>query len=77
MHVLLALVIFVIALWSLAPKEPPLQHKKWMTINLALLLITVAIASTLKYVREHASRPAPVAGANRVLPTMTLSGVAQ
>jgi heme A synthase len=57
-HLLLALIVFGIALWLLAGKEPPANHKKWMAVNLVLMLLAVAAASTLKYVREHAGTPA-------------------
>jgi uncharacterized membrane protein len=60
-HLLLALVVFGIALWLLAGKEPPVNHRKWAAVNLTLLLLAVAAASTLKYAREHAAKsPAPV-----------------
>ena len=52
-HVLLALAVFTISLVLLAGKEPPAPHKQWMTINLVLLLLAVAAASSLKYVRDH------------------------
>ena len=54
LHVLLAIAVFTISLILLAGKEPPLTHKKWMTVNLVLLMFVVAAASTLKWVRDHA-----------------------
>ena len=58
LHLLLALVAFGIGLWLLAGAEPPVNHRKWAMINLIILFLTVAAASTLKYVREHPkSRP--------------------
>ena len=56
-HLLLALIVFAIALWLLAGAEPRSDHKKWLGVNLILMLLAVAAASTLKYVREHPSKP--------------------
>jgi uncharacterized membrane protein len=53
MHVLIALCIFAIALYVLIGAEPPAQHARWMGINLALMVLLLAVAATLKYVREH------------------------
>src|SRR5688572_135793 len=53
MHMLLAAIVFTISLVMLAGKEPPKSHRKWMMGNLVLLMVVVAIASTLKWVREH------------------------
>ena len=55
-HVLLALVVFGIALFVLAGKQPPKNHRKLMLINIVLLLLAVAAASTLKWVREHPTK---------------------
>jgi uncharacterized membrane protein SirB2 len=52
-HVLLALCIFAIALYVLAGKEPPPKHARWMAVNLALMAIILAVAASLKYVREN------------------------
>lgn len=57
MHVLLALIVFGIALVLLAGKEPPKSYKAWMTGNLVLLMFIVAAASTLKYIREGRASP--------------------
>lgn len=61
LHVLLAVVVFVISLILLAGKEPPVMHKQWMTVNLAVLMFVVAAAGALKWVRDHAP-PAPTTG---------------
>ena len=53
-HVLLALVVFTIALFVLAGKEPPASHRQLMMVNLVLLFIVVATAGGLKWVRDHA-----------------------
>jgi uncharacterized membrane protein len=57
LHVLLAIAVFAISLVLLAGKEPPVMHKKWMTVNLALLMFVVAAASALKWSREHPRPP--------------------
>jgi uncharacterized membrane protein len=57
-HLLLALIVFGIALWLLTGPEPPVNHKSWMGVNVVLLLLAIAAASTLKYVREHANNNA-------------------
>jgi uncharacterized membrane protein len=51
-HVILGLVAIVLSLVLLAPKQPPRWHKKGAAINLGLLLLVVALASTVKYVRD-------------------------
>jgi uncharacterized membrane protein len=58
LHLLLALIVFGLALWMLAGAEPPADHQKWMAVNVVLVFLTIAAASTLKYVREHAKKPA-------------------
>jgi uncharacterized membrane protein len=57
-HLLLALIVFSIALWLLAGQEPPKNHLKWMAINLGLMFLTIAAASVLKYARETSTKPA-------------------
>ncbi len=54
LHLLIALIIWTIALWLLAGREPRRNHAKWMKFNVILLFLTVAVASTLKWVREYA-----------------------
>ena len=54
LHLLLALTVFGIALWLLTGAEPPADHQKWMGLNVVLLFLAIAAASTLKYAREHA-----------------------
>src|SRR5258708_32707340 len=63
LHVLLALAVFTISLILLAGKEPPPTHRKWMMVNLVLLMFVVASASTLKWVRDHAPPPSAAAQA--------------
>lgn len=69
MHVLLALVVFGIALVGLAGKEPPKAHKGMMAANLVLLLLVVAFASTLKRVREQANLSTPSPAPERTVQT--------
>jgi uncharacterized membrane protein len=52
-HILLGLIVFGISLWLLMGKQPPASHDKWSMVNLVLLIILVAVASTLKNVRER------------------------
>lgn len=59
-HLFLALTAMVIALLLLAGKTPPKWHKKGATINLVLLFLAVAVASTLKYVHDQAVRDRPL-----------------
>ncbi len=61
LHVLFALVVFTISLILLAGKEPPASHRTWMAVNIVLMLIVVAAASTLKWVRDHAPAAATAA----------------
>ena len=52
-HILLAVIVFGISLWLLMGKQPPASHDKWSMVNLVLLIVLVAVASTLKNVRER------------------------
>ncbi|HEY8668935.1 MAG TPA: hypothetical protein VIL86_19965 [Tepidisphaeraceae bacterium] len=59
-HITLALVVFALALYVLTGKQPPANHARWTAINLALLFILIAVASTTKHFREQAARsPVP------------------
>jgi uncharacterized membrane protein len=51
-HLLLGLVAIVISLIALAPKQPPRWHKTAAAANLVILFLAVAVASTLKFVRD-------------------------
>ncbi len=64
LHLLLALSVFAIALWLLAG-EPKPTHRQWLTVNLVLMFLTIAAASTVKFVREHANPAAAAGMANR------------
>jgi uncharacterized membrane protein len=52
LHVLLALAAFALAIYVLAGARPPPSHRKLVTVNLVVLLLAVAAASTLKWARE-------------------------
>jgi uncharacterized membrane protein len=52
LHILLALAAFGIAIWLLLGSQPPRRHRTWSLVNLVLLLVVVAVASTLKWARE-------------------------
>jgi uncharacterized membrane protein len=53
-HVLLALVAIGIALYVLAGKEPRASHGKFIALNFIVLLLAVAVASSVKWARERA-----------------------
>jgi uncharacterized membrane protein len=55
-HVLLATLIFAIAIYVLLGKQPRAAHAKWSAVNLLLMALAIAVAGSLKYVRDH--RPA-------------------
>ncbi|MGA3067450.1 MAG: hypothetical protein ABSF29_11450 [Tepidisphaeraceae bacterium] len=58
-HLLLALIAIAIALYLLAGKTPRPSNRKWLTLNLIVLLAAVAAASTLKWARDTASSNPP------------------
>jgi uncharacterized membrane protein len=60
-HILLALTAFTIALVLLAGPRPPVSHRKWLAVNLVVLALLVAAASSLKTVRERALKQAAAA----------------
>ena len=51
-HMFLAVIVFVISFWSLAGKEPPALQRTAATANVILLLVLIAVSSTLSYVRQ-------------------------
>jgi uncharacterized membrane protein len=51
-HMFLAVIVFVISFWSLAGKAPPASHRAAAMVNVILLLVLVAVSSTLSYVRQ-------------------------
>src|SRR5258705_5639840 len=52
-HMFLAVIVFVISFWSLAGKAPPASHRTAALVNVVLLLVLVAVSSTLQYVRQR------------------------
>ena len=54
MHVLFGLIVIGLSISLLAKPEPPANHRKLLTVNVVLMLILVALASTLKVVRDRA-----------------------
>ncbi len=52
-HVGLALIVFAVALVLLAGRTPRSGARRWMALNLILMLIVVAAASSLKWARER------------------------
>ncbi|HEV8292731.1 MAG TPA: hypothetical protein VGP94_12445 [Tepidisphaeraceae bacterium] len=62
-HMFLAVIVFVISFWSLAGKVPPASHRAAGLVNVILLLVLVAVSSTLQYVRQQpVEAPAANAG---------------
>ncbi len=57
-HLLLALAVFVISIMLLRGVEPPRNHRRWMKINVVLMLLAILAASTLKWTREDVARKA-------------------
>ena len=52
-HILLGLVIFVISIVLLKGVEPPRNHRTWMKVNVGLMLLTILVASSVKWARER------------------------
>jgi hypothetical protein len=53
-HLLLGLIAFSILIYLLAGPTPRASNRKLLTLNLIVLLATVAVASTLKWARDSA-----------------------
>ena len=61
-HMLLGLVVMGISASLLAKPQPPKNHRGILTVNLVIMFVVVALASTLKYVRDTTVKsraPAP------------------
>jgi uncharacterized membrane protein len=56
-HLLLALAVITISLVLLAGREPIRSHRGWMKVNLVLMALTIAAASSLKWARDHTPPP--------------------
>jgi len=52
-HLLFALIVFAILMVTFARKQPRPTERKWLKIAALLLFLTVLMASSLKYAREH------------------------
>jgi uncharacterized membrane protein len=50
-HLLLGLTVIVFSLWLLAGKSLRNNHRKWLKINVTLMLVTILLASALRSVR--------------------------
>jgi uncharacterized membrane protein len=64
-HMFLAVIVFVISFWSLAGKQPPASHRAAATVNVILLLVLVAVSSTLQWARQSPVQPTTQQGASR------------
>ncbi len=54
-HVLLGLAVFGLLLWLYVGAEPRPAVLRGLAVTLGLMLLSIAVASTLKYAREHAA----------------------
>src|SRR3954447_3517414 len=52
-HMLMGVIVIGVSLWLLAGREPVRTHRGWMRVNLLLMFLTVAAASSLKWVRDY------------------------
>jgi hypothetical protein len=70
-HLLLGLAVIGVSLWLLAGREPVRTHRGWMRINLLLMFLAVAAASSLKWVRDYtvANKSNTLAGESTKRPT--------
>jgi uncharacterized membrane protein len=64
-HMFLAVIVFVISFWSLAGKAPPASNRAAATVNVILLLVLVAVSSTLQYVRQRPVEAPPATTGGR------------
>jgi uncharacterized membrane protein len=53
-HLLLALIVFTLLLVLFARRQPRTSERGWLRLTVLLLFLTALIASSLKYVRDHA-----------------------
>jgi uncharacterized membrane protein len=61
-HLLFGVIVIGISIWLLAGEQPPRSQSAVMTVNLVLILIVVALSSTLKHVKERrAAQPSTMA----------------
>jgi uncharacterized membrane protein len=66
MHMLLGLVVMGLSIALLAKPQPPANHRTLLRVNVAVMFIVVALASTLKYVRDTAVKSRDVAPSARI-----------
>src|SRR5216110_3002372 len=52
-HMTLAVLVFIISFWNLAGKQAPPSNRGAAMVNVILLLVLVALASTLSMVRQR------------------------
>ena len=64
-HLLIGLVVLGLLVWLFVGREPRPSYLRWMAVSLGLMLVTIAVASTTKYAREHA---APLSTASAGVP---------
>jgi putative copper export protein len=50
-HLLLGLAVMGVSLWLLAGRGLRENHRKWLKVNVALMLVTILLASTLRWAR--------------------------
>jgi uncharacterized membrane protein len=66
-HMVLAGIVFTLAIIMLAGPTPPVWAPKGMALNILLLLLAIAMGSMLKYMRDHpkhSKHATPVAAAD-------------
>jgi len=56
MHILMGLAVMGLSEALLAKPEPPRNHRRMLSVNLVIMLLAVALASTLKFVRDSATK---------------------
>ena len=57
LHIMFGLIVIGIALMILTPKQHSPSHRPWMVVNIVLILIIIALGSSLKYVRDNRAKP--------------------
>ena len=51
-HLILGLIVMGISLWLLAGKTLRKNHRRWMASNVSLMLLTILMASAVKWARD-------------------------
>lgn len=65
-HLILGLIVIAISLWLLAGKSLRNNHRTWLKVNVALMLLTILLASALRYVRLDTVKQKLEAATDRV-----------